>query len=72
MIQLTTLEAQLQQVRHENTQLIYDLDLATKELDELREDVVLSKRKIELRERYLTDKERQMAEWENRLTNAEQ
>ena len=71
MIQLTTLEAQLQQVRHENTQLTYDLNLATKELDELREDVVLSKRKIELRERYLTDKERQMAEWENRLTNAE-
>ena len=71
MIQLTTLEAQLQQVRHENTQLTYDLNLATKELDELREDVVLSKRKIELRERYLTDKERQMAEWEHRLTNAE-
>ena len=48
----------MQQVRHENTQLTYDLDLATKELDELREDVVLSKRKIELRERYLTDRER--------------
>jgi len=32
--------------------------LATKELDELREDVVLSKRKIELRDRFLMDKER--------------
>ena len=58
MIQLTTLEAQLQQVRQENTQLTYDLNLATKELDELREDVVLSKRKIELRDRYLNDKEK--------------
>jgi len=39
-------------------QLIHDLELATKELDELRGDVVLSKRKIELRDRYLADKER--------------
>lgn len=64
MIQLTTLEAQLQSVRQENAQLSYDLELATKELDELREDVVLSKRKIELRDRFLADKERQMNEWE--------
>ena len=34
--------------------------MATKELDELRDDVVLSKRKIELRDRYLADKERLM------------
>ena len=45
--------------------------MATKELDQLREDVILSKRKIELRERYLTDKEREMAEWETRLAEAE-
>ena len=38
--------------------MTHDLNLATKELDELREDVVLSKRKIELRDRYLNDKER--------------
>jgi len=66
------LEAQLQSIRQENVQLSQDLGLATKELDELREDVVLSKRKIELRDRYLTDKERQMVQWEQRLTEAEQ
>ena len=48
-----------------------DLELATKELDELREDVVLSKRKIELRDRYLSDKEKQISEWELRLTEGE-
>ena len=71
MIQLTTLEAQLQSVRQENSQLSHDLELATKELDELREDVVLSKRKIELRDRFLADKERQMIQWEKRLTEDE-
>ena len=71
MIQLTTLEAQLQAVRQENTELIHDLGVATKELNELRDDTILSKRKIELRERFLTDKERQMVEWESRLQQAE-
>ncbi len=72
MIQLTTLEAQLQAVRTENTELTGNLEIATNELDQLRDDVILSKRKIELRERYLTDKEREMVEWESRLAEAEQ
>ena len=52
--------------------MTHDLEIATKELDQLRGDVVLSKRKIELRDRFLADKERQMLEWEQRLTEAEQ
>ena len=51
--------------------LANDLEVATKELNELRNDVILSKRKIELRERYLADKENQMIEWEDRLSQAE-
>lgn len=58
-------------MRTENTDLSSNLDVATKELDQLREDVILSKRKIELRERYLTDKEREMSQWESRLAEAE-
>ena len=34
--------------------------------------MILNKRKIELRERYLSDKEMQMAEWEERLGQTEQ
>ena len=58
-------------MRTENTDLSSNLEVATKELDQLREDVILSKRKIELRERYLTDKEREMSQWEGRLAEAE-
>jgi len=47
--------------------LTQDLEVATRELNELRDDVILSKRKIELRERYLADKEVQMIDWEARL-----
>ena len=72
LLQLTTLEAQLQAVRQENGDLAFDLEVATKEVNELRDDVILSKRKIELRERYLMDKEAQMVEWEARLDEAEQ
>ena len=58
-------------MRTENTDLSSNLEVATKELDQLREDVILSKRKIELRERYLTDKEREMTQWESRIAEAE-
>lgn len=44
-------------MKEENGDLAIDLEVAVRELNELRDDVILSKRKIELRERYLTDKE---------------
>ena len=45
--------------------------MAKSELDLIRKDMILQKRKIELRERFYNEKEAKMVEWEKRLGDAE-
>ena len=49
-----------------------DLTVARSSLDNLGSEMLLSKRKIELRERYFKDKEKSIIEREHILRNAEE
>ena len=62
----------MQQAKQENAQLTEELEIVRAEMGTLGSEMLLSKRKIELRERYYNEKEKAIVDREARLSEAEE